>query len=326
MVTANTSTPPARRCTRCGGPGHQRPSCTATVESGPAAGRRCSKCRQHGHNATSHCKECDEVSPSHADGCSLKPLEYPFRDGPNAVLSEWTGTFTQNRSDCPSSWMDTLYTFFSSILLAVKFVITTERGEREGQLHVHAMVQFRWCTNKAAVTAIKRLISDILFPVASAVDGKVWFKPFAPNQTWNYNVGYIQKWSGQPGYRIRTHNVSDDQLLAARDHYGKSKQLFGNAVIAIKKDRTCRTRSSAQRFGGCFSPVFTRWALAGFAVRTAGRSAGQHRPRSGASRAMQKMRLIKTLPPSYSSSLQLGSQRQTWSRSAMLCSTPTWST
>ena len=57
-----------------------------------------------------------------------------------------------------------------------------------------------------------------------------------PNQTWNYNVGYIQKWSGQPGYRIRTHNVSDDQLLAARDHYGKSKQLFGNAVIAIKKD------------------------------------------------------------------------------------------
>jgi len=140
VVTANTSAPPARRCTRCGEPGHQRPSCTAAVESGPAAGRRCSKCRQHGHNATSHCKECDEVSPSHAGGCSLKPLEYPFRDGPNAVLSEWTGTFTQNRSGCPSSWMDTLYTFFSSILLAVKFVITTERGEREGQLHVHAMV------------------------------------------------------------------------------------------------------------------------------------------------------------------------------------------
>ncbi len=65
--------------------------------------------------------------------------------------------------------------------------------------------------------------------------GTVEAKPFEAGQSWVYMLGYIQKDTGMPHYRLETHDVCADELQEGRKSHDDVKVDFIEGRIAVNK-------------------------------------------------------------------------------------------
>lgn len=73
-------------------------------------------------------------------------------------------------------------------------------------------------------------------PLLPTEGGKITVKPFDAGQAWKPMLGYVQKDAGQDHFQLFTHNVSEDDLKAAREEYNNVRMSYDEGRKLITKN------------------------------------------------------------------------------------------
>jgi hypothetical protein len=89
--------------------------------------------------------------------------------GPTAVIGWLWITLTLSRTDVPTAFLDRAYDFLKDLggapfKLTTRIIGVTERGDLEGQLHVHLLAQVKHARCKKGLRSLTAKFVELLFP------------------------------------------------------------------------------------------------------------------------------------------------------------------
>eukprot|EP01047_Picozoa_sp_COSAG01_P054369 COSAG01_NODE_5933_length_3945_cov_56.685647_4_plen_161_part_00 len=132
-------------------------------------------------------------------------------------------TCTMSGQDCPTSWLARMARWFESVG-APEWAACLERGKRKENRHVQAIALINMINDYVPpgsgpqgknTLRLNRIIRDWLG--INSREGKVQAKPFGDGQDRLWMIGYVQKDHGKPGYRFKSHGISDEDLKRGRE-------------------------------------------------------------------------------------------------------------
>jgi hypothetical protein len=161
----------------------------------------------------------------------LKPSKPELKEPGDSSypLNLFSLTITKTSGDVSISCLDAIDSFITNH--CTRGGVSTEVGHRAFNLHLQAVMELRYGTNKSYITELNKTIRKLL--PAKGKGHKLLLKLCAKAQTFNGMVGYITKDQGLAHYQIRVHNITAQDLTNGRREHETLLTSYDDAKKVI---------------------------------------------------------------------------------------------
>lgn len=133
------------------------------------------------------------------------------------AVTYWNVTISSSKRAIPLFWLERLHAWAAVACNQAIFVV--EIGRQHCNPHIQGTFNGPWNTSAAAVIALRSSIRTACLMQLTGY-AKITVREFEGPQAWREMLGYCLKDITKPHFRMEVHNISDEELQAARAAYG----------------------------------------------------------------------------------------------------------